>query len=414
MNALTDSEWIAGRARGLGFALCGVVNAAAFPELEHFGEWLERGYHGEMKYLEDARRRDPSLAMDLVRSVIVCGLNYNTENVYSVEAERAVANAAFKPAPLRATLRANSGQAGAAPEEKSAPRNNIDGVRGLGKEGVELPHSEGPWGWISRYAWGDDYHEVMWARLNALEAAMRERFAEPYTTRAYADTGPVSERVLAKYAGLGWLGKNTLLLNREFGSWLFLGVILTSLQLAPSLASGEAPPRDLCGSCRKCLEACPTGALVEPYVLDARRCISYLTIELRGTIPDEFREAMGWQIYGCDICQDVCPYNRKAPVTEMPEFEPRQVTAEVSLLLPKMAWLAGLSEEEFRKLFRKSAMKRAKWRGMVRNACIGLGNAGLMRSNRKHAEAIAAVEKLAKSTDFVIGESARWAVGRIR
>jgi epoxyqueuosine reductase len=123
---------------------------------------------------------------------------------------------------------------------------------------------------------------------------------------------------------------------------------------------------------------------------------------------------MGWQIYGCDICQDVCPYNRNAPVTEMPEFEPRQVTAEVSLLLPKMAWLAGLSEEEFRKLFRKSAMKRAKWRGMVRNACIGLGNAGLMRSNRKHAEAIAAVEKLAKSTDFVIGESARWAVGRIR
>jgi epoxyqueuosine reductase len=369
MSVDGGEAWIAKRALGLGFALCGVVDARAFPELEHFGEWLERGYQGEMKYLEDTRRRNPSMAMDSVRSVIVCGLNYNTEHDYSVEA------------------------------------------RTVGSR--VKAHSTKPRGWISRYAWGDDYHELMWTRLNALEAAMRERFVGPFTARAYADTGPVSERVLAKYAGLGWLGKNTLLLNREFGSWLFLGVILTSLELAPSVANGEAPPRDLCGSCRKCLDACPTGALVEPYVMDARRCISYLTIELRGSVPEEFREAMGWQIYGCDICQDVCPYNRNAPVTDLQKLAPRQATAEQSLLMPDMAWLAGLSEEEFRELFRGSAMKRAKWRGLVRNACIGLGNAGLTRSNPEHAEAIAVVERLAGSMDLVIGESARWAVGRI-
>ena len=337
-----------------------------FPELEHFAEWLGRGYQGEMKYLEDARRRDPLLAMELVRSVIVCGLNYNTEHVYSTEA--------------------------AAPEEGTIA---------------------GPRGWISRYAWGADYHEVMWARLNGLEAALRERIAEPFLARSCADTGPVAERVLAKYAGLGWLGKNTLLLNKEFGSWMFLGVILTSLELASSMAFGELPPRDLCGSCTKCLDACPTGALVEPYVMDARRCISYLTIELRGSIPEEFREGMGWQVYGCDICQDVCPYNRKVPVTDLREFQPRTVEAEESLLLPKLEWLAGLTEEEFREFFRGSAMKRAKWRGVVRNACIGLGNAGLERVNPEHNGAIAVLERLAKSTDMVIGESARWAVGRI-
>ncbi len=362
----SDAGWIAEHAKGLGFDLCGIVAAAEFPELAHFDDWLDRGYHGEMKYLEDARRRDLSLVMAPLRSVIVCGLNYNTEHPYSVEAEVPAA------------------------ERQGAPR-----------------------GWISRYAWGDDYHEVMWARLNALEAELRAQFPKPFAARAYADTGPIPERVLAKHAGLGWLGKNTLLLNKELGSWLFLGVILTSLDIDPAKASNNSAPPNLCGSCRKCLDACPTGALVEPYVMDARRCISYLTIELRGSIPEEFREGIGWQVYGCDICQDVCPYNRKAPVTELQEFQPRRTVSEDSFLEPKLEWLAGLTEEEFRHFFRGSSMKRTKWRGLVRNACIGLGNAKLARTNPEHAGAIAVVEKLMKSTDPVIAESAQWANARI-
>ncbi len=182
-------------------------------------------------------------------------------------------------------------------------------------------------GWISRYAWGDDYHEVLREKLNALVAAMRAEFPEPFEARAHVDTGPVIERVAAKYAGLGWLAKNTMLINQQLGSWLFLGVILTTLELAPSLAPGEAPAADLCGSCTRCLDACPTQAFPQPYVLDARRCISYLTIELRGAIPEELRAGMGNAAIGCDICQDVCPWNRKAPVTQLAAFQPRKIPA---------------------------------------------------------------------------------------
>lgn len=365
MARRVETEWIAERARALGFALCGVVKARAFPELEHFREWITRGFQGEMKYLEDPRRRDPSTVLEPLRSVIVCGLNYNTGQPYSVEAA------------------------------------------GKTTEGE-------PRGWVSRYAWGDDYHEAIWSRLNLLEAEVKGRCGEPHVSRAYADTGPVAERVLAKYAGLGWLGKNTVLLNEETGSWFFLGVILTSLELEPSLGPAERPPADSCGNCRQCLDACPTGALVEPYVMDARRCISYLTIELRGSIPEEFREGIGWQVYGCDICQDVCPYNRTAPVTDLQEFQPRRVNGNHTLLMPELQWLAGTTEVEFRDVFRGSAMKRAKWRGMVRNACIALGNARLQRTKLEDAGAIAVLDRLAKSADEVIAESAQWAVARIR
>ncbi len=364
MNTRMETEWIAEQARGLGFELCGVVAAEKFPELANFEDWIGRGYQGEMRYLEDPRRRDPSLALQPLRSVIVCGLNYNTQHDYSVDAAGAM-------------------------------------------RGGE------PRGWISRYAWGDDYHEVMWSKLNELEKLLKEKFTEPFVSRGYADTGPVAERVLAKHAGLGWLGKNTLLLNEKMGSWFFLGVILTSLELAPSLGAAELAPADLCGNCRQCLDACPTDALVEPYVMDARRCISYLTIELRGNIPEEFRTQMGWQVYGCDICQDVCPYNRAAPVTGMTEFQPRVGDSERSLYLPKLEWLAGLTEEEFQRFFKGSATKRAKWRGVVRNACNALGNAGLQRSKLEDQEAIKVVERLAKSEDQVIAESAQWALSGI-
>ncbi len=359
------TEWITERARALGFDLCGVVSAGIFPELERFPEWIRRGFHGEMSYLEDPRRRNPSRAMESLRSVIVCAMNYNTNDPYSVEAAGSAAG--------------------------GEPR-----------------------GWISRYAWGDDYHELLWSRLNTLEGELKEKFGETFVAKAYADTGPVAERVLAKYAGLGWLGKNTLLLNEKWGSWLFLGVILSSLELKPSLVEAEVAPPDLCGNCRQCLDACPTGALVEPYVMDARRCISYLTIELRGTVPEEFREKIGWQVYGCDICQDVCPYNRERPVTALQEFQPRRFDRENSLLLPKLGWLAGLTEEESRVVFRGSAMKRTKWRGLVRNACLALGNAKLQRSKPEHRLAIAVLERLAESPDQVIAVSAQWAVRRIR
>ena len=409
-----DSAWVVEQAKALGFDLCGVVRPEQFPELARFGEWLGRGYAGEMAYLEDLRRREPSRVMEDLRSVVVCALNYNTRHPYSTTAAAQCAG------------------------DDDEPR-----------------------GWISRYAWGDDYHEVLWGKLNALVEAMKEEIAEPFAARAYADTGPVAERVLAKHAGLGWLGKNTLLLNETLGSWLFLGVIFTSLDLAASLGPAEVAPPDLCGNCRQCLDACPTGALVEPYVLDARRCISYLTIELRGGIPEEFREAMGWQVYGCDICQDVCPFNRSAPVKELKFFQPRichckqgeesalrarsgekqiprannalgmtgrgaarsharQGSAEgvnsgdEYLLTPKLAWLAGLSEEEFREVFRGSAVKRAKWAGLVRNACIALGNSGIREGAETFERIVSLLGWLVESENPTIVESARWALSRIK
>jgi epoxyqueuosine reductase len=360
------------QAKRLGFSLCGVVAADCFAELEHFEEWLARGYAGEMKYLQDPRRRDPAAALEGVRSIIVCGLNYNTAHPYSTQA---------------------AGHREHAADDQAA---------------------DAPRGWISRYAWGRDYHEVLWEKLNALLAALREQVAEPFSARAYADTGPVSERILAKYAGLGWLGKNTLLLNQSQGSFFFLGVILTSLDLQPSLAPAEMPPPDLCGSCRKCIDACPTDALVEPYVMDARRCISYLTIELRGSIPLEFREAIGDNVYGCDICQDVCPHNRKAPATSLPDFQPRVTPSGESLFQPKLEWLASLTEEEFREAFRGSAMKRAKWRGLVRNACIALGNAKMGQTPQAQGRVTALLQRLANHPESSIAESAQWALARIQ
>jgi len=282
-------------------------------------------------------------------------------------------------------------------------------------------------GWISRYAWGDDYHDVLLERLDALVESLRERFAGPFDARAYVDTGPVQERVLAKYAGLGWLGKNTLLLNQMLGSFFFLGVILTTLDLEPTLGANELPPPDLCGSCRRCLDACPTQAFVEPYVMDARKCISYLTIELRGAIPEGLREPMGNHVFGCDICQDVCPWNRRAPIATIPQFQPRvfpqpegNLTSrslppqDESLYRPGLEWLLGLSEAEFRELFRGSPVKRAKWRGLIRNACIAIGNSGLRPGTADHTRISDKLERVAASGDQVLAESARWALSRIQ
>jgi epoxyqueuosine reductase len=222
---------------------------------------------------------------------------------------------------------------------------------------------------ISRYAWGDDYHDVLKARLLTLLAWIRDRLspveADGLDARVYVDTGPVQERVYAQYAGLGWIGKNTCLINAELGSWLFLGEIITTLDLEPDTQGLEQ-----CGSCTKCLEACPTDALVEPGVLDSARCLSYLTIEHRGEIPAGYRESIGTQVYGCDICQEVCPYNQPAPTSEDTPWQPRR-----GLDLPRLVDLARRSDEELRALVKGTPMTRAKVAGLRRNLEIAITNA---------------------------------------
>ncbi len=369
MGTWSDTVWVESRAKELGFDLCGVVPAGKFPELEHTEEWLARGFAGELKYLSDPRRRSGEGAFPGIRSVIVCALTYNTD----------------------------------LPKSTDVPH---------------LPKDAEPRGWISRYAWGDDYHEVLKERLNELTGVLREHFVEPFEARVYADTGPLHERIFAKYAGLGWLGKNTLLLNQRLGSWIFLGAILTTLDLAPSLEDGALPPPDLCGSCRRCIDACPTQAFVEPYVMDARRCISYLTIELRGAIPGELRESIGTTPH-----EEFRPRTFSRAFESTPQDDQTQTmqllsgtsdSQEDSFFLPRLEWVAALDETEFRRIFRGSAIKRTKWRGLVRNACIALGNSDLHRGTPAHQRINELLQRLSSSADAVIAESAFWALSRIQ
>ena len=299
------------KARDFGFDLCGVAAADTYPELGFLREWLDRGYAGTMDWMARSaeRRSDVRHVVPGARSVIVTGTLYNVDRPHST------------------TLPAHIAR-------------------------------------ISRYAWGDDYHDVVKTRLDGLLAWMRARSHEPFEARAYVDTGPVQERVYAQYAGLGWIGKNTCLINRELGSWLFLGVIITTLPLEP-----DAQGLEQCGSCTRCLDACPTGALVEAGVLDSNRCLSYLTIEHRGAIPDEHQAAIGSHIYGCDICQEVCPYNQPAPLSADPAWQPRP-----GLDLPALADLARRSDDDWRVVLKGSPMKRAKVEGLRRNVAIALNN----------------------------------------
>ena len=328
-----------------------------------------------MRYLYDPRRESPQRVMSGVRSVIVCAVNYNTAQPYSTE---------FSAAESR---------------------------------------EESPRGWISRYAWGTDYHESIGAKLEALVAAMRAQFPEPFEAKWYVDTGPIHERIAAQRAGLGTVGKHTLLIHPELGSWIFLCVILTTLELTPSLdlpislddsasahsgSSAQMPATDVCGQCTLCIDACPTGAIVEPYVLDARLCISYLTIELRGAIPENLRTQMGRQVFGCDICQDVCPWNREAPTTKEEVFASRE-----NLLAPDLEWIASLTEEEFREVFRASPIKRAKWRGLIRNACVALGNSNVRRDSLAHERVTKLLARLSESSDALIAEHARWVLKKL-
>ena len=340
-------------ARQAGFELAGIapVGDEALPELAHFPAWIAAGHAGEMDYMQARdergrlRRASVQQAFPWARSVIVCALNYNA------------------PAPCST--------------------EDTDPARG----------------WISRYAWGQkDYHEVVMARLRQVEAALRAAAGEgpDLQTRCYVDTGPLLERVVAAHAGLGWLGKNTCLIHPKMGSWLFLGVILTSLEL-----EAGAPLPDRCGSCTRCLDVCPTQAFPAPYQLDASRCISYLTIEKRGEIPEGLQAGVGRHVFGCDLCQEVCPWNRKAPVSAVPELQPRP-----ELVNPALEWLAGLSEEEFRENFRGSAVRRAKRSGLRRNAVVAMGNSG-------DARFLPHLERLSHDPDPVIASHARRARARL-
>jgi epoxyqueuosine reductase len=333
----------------LGFDLAGVAGVADTPEHRFFPDWIAAERAGEMKYLEarneadELKRASLANAAPWARSVVVCALNYNTDQPYSTHA--------------------------------GSPSQ----------------------GWISRYAWAQrDYHEVLLEKLRALESRLLEQCEQQKNaaprTWCYVDTGPVIERIFAKYAGIGWIGKNTCILNRQLGSWLFLGVILTSLEFTPDL-----PPSDLCGSCTRCLDACPTNALTAPYQMDATKCIAYLTIELRDSIPVELRAGIGRQVFGCDICQDVCPWNREAPANGLPQLQPRP-----ELVNPDLAQLAQLSIEKFREMFRGSPVKRAKLRGIRRNAVIAMGNSGDERF-------LPLLQQLCSDQDAVIAEHAQWA-----
>jgi epoxyqueuosine reductase len=289
-------------------------------------------------------------------------------------------------------------------EKRSDLRNAFPWARSVVSVGLQYDTRE-PYstesapgrGWIARYAWGDDYHDVMKAMLERLAGALAAELG-PMQSRVYADTGPVVERAYAAAAGLGAWGKNTCLLHPEHGSWFFLGEVITDLEMEP-----DRPRPDMCGTCTACLDACPTGALPAPYVLDATRCISYLTIEVKGAIPEDRREGVGRHVFGCDICQDVCPWNRRRRHEGGSAFAARE-----GLVAPELLALAAsaLDEEAFRARFRRSPMKRAKRRGMLRNVAVALGNSG-------DAGSRPILERLAGDADAIVREHAEWALRRL-
>jgi epoxyqueuosine reductase len=346
MPLLLDPRAAAERAKTLaletGFDRAGVARADAPAELTFFAEWIASGAAGEMRYLADQadRRQDLRTAFPWARSILCVALQYDTPAPYSTEASSDA-------------------------------------------------------GWIARYAWGDDYHDVMKSMLKRL----RERLVAelgPMETRVHVDTGPITERAYAAAAGIGAWGKNTCLLDPTLGSWFFLGEVV----LEPELAS-DAPRTDMCGSCTACLDACPTAAFPRPYVLDATRCISYLTIETKGPIPEDQRAGVGRHVFGCDICQDVCPWNRRRREYGGAAFQPR-----AGLVAPALGELAALDEDAFRHRFRRSAVKRAKRRGLLRNVAVAMGNSG----DRSHRPSL---EQLARDEDAVVREHAAWALRQL-
>lgn len=331
-------------ARACGFELAGVAAALPTGDLERFHAWRDDGLAGEMKYLTDGRgdlRNDPRNLLPGAQSIVSVGKLYNTPHPYSTD---------------------------------------------LGD-----PHR----GWISRYAWGADYHDVMRQGLELLVKQIADLHPVPFEWKICVDTAPLLERSYARAAGLGWIGKNTCLINQQQGSWFFLGELLLSIAVGPDL-----PPPERCGTCRRCIDACPTEAIVPAedgqWKLDARLCISYLTIEKRGPIPRELAEKSANHVFGCDICQDVCPWNTRAPVSGSAAFQPSQFA-------PSLTALAGLTEEEFRSLFRNTAVWRTKYAGFLRNVATALGNAAAPEMREP-------LEKLTHHAEETVAASARQAL----
>ena len=364
-GSLIGTEAACELAKACGFSNAGLVSlphAEASRDADRFTDWIAKGSAGTMRFLQRANENGELVRARIAtpfpwaRTAMVCFANYHCA------------------APLST--------------EKHDPRS----------------------GWIARYAWSSridadgnrrpsDYHKVLLKRVKSLDAKLRERYGE-FESRAYVDTGPVVERSLATAAGLGWTGKNTCLIHPKLGSFGFLAVLLTSLDARPKEKTAKLV-KDHCGTCRRCLDACPTGALTEPYKMDATKCISYLTIEHKGTIAPELMEGMGRQVFGCDICQDVCPWNRKAPIASDPELEPRR-----ELVNPALEWLASLDEESFERIFNGSPVRRAGFLGLRRNAAIAMGNSG-------EQVFLPRLKQWADAADEGVRTAAQWALSRL-
>ena len=339
LSRLTDR--IKDQAFGLGFDLVGVTPVASAPHGQMYEDWLAQGFAGGMAYMARnvEERRHPGHVLSGAKSLIAVAMNYR--------------------------------------QPETAP----------------LSHDR-PSGVVAQYARGTDYHDIMLDKLKSLLAFLREQAGEPVQGKAYVDTGPILEREFAALAGLGWYGKHTNLIHKRMGSWLLLGEIIVDVELAYDL-----PATAHCGTCTRCIEACPTKAIVEPYVVDARACISCLTIELKGSIPDQLRPEVGNRIFGCDDCQDVCPWNRRAPETREPAFLPRPNTLSLIDLM-------RMTPEDFRAQFKNSPIKRSKRRGFLRNVAVALGNTG-------DSLAVPALVDALGDEEPLVREHAAWALGRL-
>jgi epoxyqueuosine reductase len=356
-KAMSLSKIITAEAQRLGFELAGITTPEPPLHLEVYKAWLAAGRHGEMGYLASdravRRRADPHILLPGCKSILVLGIRYPHPGEYVQSIEPGSSN--------------------------------------VGETRLR--------GHISSYAWGVDYHDVLPERLRSLVAFIESQVGHEVPNRCYTDTGPVLERELAQRAGLGWIGKNTCLINPDQGSYFFLAEILLGIELEP------APPfdHDRCGTCTRCLEACPTGCILPDRTIDACRCISYLTIELKGAIPMELRSQMGDWIFGCDVCQQVCPWNRFGETNGDPAFAPR-----AGVPYPNLLAEMDLGPEEFNRMFKGSPLKRAKRRGYLRNVAVALGNTG-------DASALPVLERAASSdTEELVREHAVWALERIR
>jgi epoxyqueuosine reductase len=471
---MTISDILKKRALEIGFDLVGIAPITIWPDLEFSQQWFESGFGGEMEYLSNPKRADPRLILPSVQSVICLGLVYNAGLPYSMEV-------LAKQRPEGGRQKAESAHQDTRGRANTSMPNHASRDSKLETRG-----------WISRYAWGRDYHRVMRDKLEQVRREI-DTLAPGTETRIYVDTGPVVERAFARFSGIGWMGKNTCLINETKGSWFFLAVVLSSLALPPDL-----PAPDRCGSCTRCLEACPTGALVRPYVMDASRCIAYLTIEQKGSIPAELRPEIGLNVFGCDICQDVCPWNlpshsphparpRGAATTKCADFQPLEIetgekkcpenagdlapslaatktdsslrcaplrmtchperseesvfssqasknsdvsgaersgeepnpslfpgapdagnqsSRSVSLFNPPLRALASIDEESFHRAFSRSPVRRAKYRGWLRNLCVAMGNS-------EDTSLVPWLKWASKHTDGLIREHASWALDKL-